>query len=126
MANVAKDVIRPYENGTLAARLPLNGEVIVAAIPFTLGPDSILEITTLSSARLNCRRVHPAVVVDVEAHEDHWGIDLYLCRSFSSEPDGIAFVDGLTDAEKDRLLPVPYSGSKQLATPKGFGAPLDI
>ena len=108
MANVAKDAIRPYENGTLTARLPLNGEVIVTAIPFTLGPDSILDITTLSGARPNCR-VYPAVVIGVRRYIDHWDIDIYLCRSFSSEPDTIAFVDSLTDAEEERLLPVPCS-----------------
>ena len=77
-------------------------------------------MTTLSSACQNCRRAHPAVVFDYKIFADHWDLDFCLCRSFSSEADPIAFVDGLTDAEKERLLPVPYSGS----TTKGFGAPL--
>lgn len=86
------------------------------------GPPSLISASALSGS--NSRNYHPVVVSALTDYGDSWGLFVFVCRSFSSQSDPVAYLQSLEVEERDMLLPLPCHSNEQLNTPQAFGAPL--
>jgi hypothetical protein len=120
---------RPDGARDLSIRLPGKGELIMIRLNFSMGgPASIISESAISGS--TGANYHPCLVAKTSAQFNRllrvniWSLKVYICRSYSSVSDGVAYINSLPESARKHFIPLPFHPRPD--TPTEFGSPLSI
>ena len=124
MSNFAPP-LRPFrQDGTTddSVRLPQIGELVKICLNFSMGgPPSIISESAISGS--TGANYHPCLIVGLRTGYD-WSVKVFICRSYSSVSDGVAYINSLPESARKHFIPLPFHPRPD--TPTEFGSPLSI